>query len=325
MSSVLAPADQGRRWRRALAPTMVVAPTAIALLGCVVLLLVAPSLPAAVVVHWGAGGTRTGSPYAALTCLPLTLGVSAVLWLALRRPVDVRRTVLLRLVLGTPLWLACFLTVGLVGSAVLQGHPDAPVPGAPLLVGFLLGLVAGGVAAATAPEPPAAPPVPAVRPQAPVAAGERLVWLGRAAVRPGLMAGVLGVLGAASVVAVVAGLATEPGAVVAGIVPALLLPVVASTLSWRVRVDARGVTATGALGFPVLRVRLADVASADVLGVAPIGDFGGIGLRLGRRGTTAVATRGGEALAVTRTDGRRLVLTVDDAATAAGVLRALRP
>jgi hypothetical protein len=61
-----------------------------------------------------------------------------------------------------------------------------------------------------------------------------------------------------------------------------------------------------------------------VVSVAPLGDYGGLGLRH-RRGVTAVATRGGEALEVTRADGRRLVLTVDDAATAAGVLQALRP
>jgi hypothetical protein len=323
MTALLAPADQGRRWRRALVPSMLVAPATITLLGCVVLLVAAPSLPAAVAVHWGIDGVRTGSPYAALICLPLTVAVSAVLWIALRRPADVRPSPRLRFVLGLPLWLACFLTIGLVGSTVLQAQPGAPVPGLPLAVGFALGLLAGGVAAFTAPQPPAAGAVPAVRSQPEPAAGERLAWLGRAAVRPGLMAAVLGVLGAAAVGVVVAGLATSPGVALVGLVPALLLPLVASSLSWRGRVDARGVAATGALGFPVLRVPLEDVAAADVEGVAPIGDFGGIGLRFGRRGTTAVATRGGEALVVTRKDGRRLVLTVDDAATAAGVLRAL--
>ncbi len=322
-SSTSAPVEQARHWRRRLAPSMLVAPLAIAALGCVALLIAAPRLPASVIVHWGADGTASGSPYSALLCLPLTALVSAVLWGALRRPTDVRRTAFLRVLLGLPLWLACFLTIALVGSTVLQAHPGAPVPGVPLLVGFVVGLVAGGVAGLTAPEPPALPAAPALRAQPALRRGERLVWLGRATTAPGLGAIVLGALGAAAVLVVIAGLAMRPAVALIAIVPGLLLPLVASVLHWRVRIDTRGVAAVGALGFPAIRVPLAEVAGAEVIAVAPIGDFGGVGLRFGR-GVTAVATRGGEALEVTRTDGRRLVLTVDDAATAAGVLQALR-
>jgi hypothetical protein len=322
--STRSPSGEARRWRRALLPSMLIAPVAVALLGCVAFLLAAPELPGRVIVHWGPDGSQTGSPYVALLCLPLTAVVAAVLWVAVRGPANVRRTALLRCVLGLPLWLACFLTIGLVGSVVLQAHPGVPVPGVPLLVGFAVGLVAGGIAALTAPAPPAQPDAPAPLRLPAVRAGERLVWLGRAGAAPGLMATVLGALGAVVVVVVVSGLATDPWLAVVSVVPVLALPLAASMLHWRVRVDGAGVTAVGALGFPRLRVPLHDVVSADVVVVAPIGDYGGLGLRHSR-GVTAVATRGGEALQVTRADGRRLVLTVDDAAAAAGVLRALRP
>lgn len=317
------PAEQARRWRRSLAPSMLIAPLVVSVLGCVAFLVVAPGLPDRVIVHWGPDGTATGSPYSALLCLPITAVVSAALWVALRRPADVRRTAFLRALLGLPLWLACFLTIGLVGSVVLQARPDAPVPGVPLLVGVVVGLVAGGVAAWTAPEPPAQAPAPEARTLPALQPGERLVWLGRAVASPAVSATAVAVLGAAAVIVVVAALATEPASALVALVPALLLPLVASALHWRVRIDGSGVAAVGALGFPAVRVPLDDIASAAVIAVAPVGDYGGIGLRYGR-GVTAVATRGGEALEVTRVDGRRLVLTVDDAATAAGVLRALR-
>lgn len=323
-SSTSTPVEQARGWRRSLAPSMLIAPLAVSLLGSLAFLLAAPGLPSRVIVHWGPDGTETGSPYLALICLPLTALLSLVLWSAVRRPADVRPTAFLRIVLGLPIWLACFVTIGLIGTAVLQARPDAPVPGLPLLVGFVVGVLAGAIAALLAPEPPALPEPPAPRSQPALHLGERLVWLGRAVAGPGLTAMALGVLGAAAVVVVLAGLATQPWFALVAILPALGLPLTASMLRWRVRIDGRGVTTIGALGFPTIRVPLAEVAEADVITVAPIGDYGGIGLRHSR-GITAVATRGGEALQVTRTDGSRLVLTVDDAATAAGVLRALRP
>lgn len=290
--------QEARRWSRSLVPSMLVGPAVVSVIGCLVLLLVAPGLPSTVTLHWGADGERTGSPYVALVSMPITLAVATLMWVVVRRPADVRRTVLLRVLVGAPLWLACFLTVSLVGSVVLQARPGAPVPGAPLLAGLVLGLLA-------------------VRP------GERLVWLGRAVPAPGVTWAALGALGAAAVAVAVAGFATQPWVAAVALVPALLLPLVASALHWRVRIDARGVAAVGALGFPAVRVPLEDVASTAVSVVAPVGDFGGVGLRFGR-GVTAVATRGGEAMEVTRIDGRRVVLTVDDAATAVGVLQALR-
>ncbi len=105
----------------------------------------------------------------------------------------------------------------------------------------------------------------------------------------------------------------------------LLVPALATAAAssgWRVRLDERGAVVRGALPPMVLRVALGELAAARVTTVAPVGDFGGWGPRR-RHGVTGIVTRAGEALELERTDGRRLLVTVDDAAEGAAVLTAL--
>jgi hypothetical protein len=90
-----------------------------------------------------------------------------------------------------------------------------------------------------------------------------------------------------------------------------------------VRIDENGLTARPTLGWPLYRIPLADIASAASTTVVPLGEFGGFGLRWGLGKRMGIVTRGGEGLEVQRRDGRALVVTVDDAATAAGLLTAL--
>jgi hypothetical protein len=107
------------------------------------------------------------------------------------------------------------------------------------------------------------------------------------------------------------------------IVPVVIALSILGTASWRVRVDGNGLTVRPTLGWPQYRVALADVASARTTDVVPLGEFGGFGLRWGLGGRVGIITRGGEALEVQRRNGRAVIVTVDDAATAAGLLTAL--
>jgi hypothetical protein len=106
-------------------------------------------------------------------------------------------------------------------------------------------------------------------------------------------------------------------------IPAVLLVALLTTTAWRVRVDAEGLTIRAMLGWPAIRVPAAEVASAGTSQLVPLGEFGGYGLRSGLDGRLGVITRAGTALEVRRRDGRAVVVTVDDAATAAGLLTAL--
>jgi hypothetical protein len=105
-------------------------------------------------------------------------------------------------------------------------------------------------------------------------------------------------------------------------IPAVLSVALLTTTAWRVRVDPEGLSVRAMLGWPGIRVPAADVASAGSTQLVPLGEFGGYGLRSGLDGRVGVITRAGTALEVRRRDGRAVVVTVDDAATAAGLLQA---
>ncbi|TDP95852.1 uncharacterized protein DUF1648 [Leucobacter luti] len=88
---------------------------------------------------------------------------------------------------------------------------------------------------------------------------------------------------------------------------------------FRVRVDGSGLVARSLCGWPTVRVPAADVSTVTVAEVQPFAEYGGWGLRF-VPGTTALVLRTGEALIITRRSGRTLVVTVDDAETAAALL-----
>jgi hypothetical protein len=109
-------------------------------------------------------------------------------------------------------------------------------------------------------------------------------------------------------------------------VPVLLLIVLGLSAGWRVSAGPTGLTVRGLAGLPIMRVRTSDIVQAVAIGVHPLRDFGGWGIRgaIGRGGhwRTGVVARAGDAIQVTRRNGRAFVVTVDDAATAAAVLNA---
>ncbi len=91
---------------------------------------------------------------------------------------------------------------------------------------------------------------------------------------------------------------------------------------YRVVIDEQ-VLAARALGRSVLRVPLAEVAEADVVEVDPFWEFGGWGPRVDVAGRVGLVTRKGPSVRIRRADDTEVVVTVDDAATAAGLLNTL--
>lgn len=94
--------------------------------------------------------------------------------------------------------------------------------------------------------------------------------------------------------------------------------------SIRVTVDRSGVTLRSALGWSRMHIGADDIDHADVTDVRAIGDFGGYGYRVSvhgkLKGAKGFVLRSGPAMIVSRVDGRRDVIVVDDAATAAGLV-----
>jgi hypothetical protein len=91
--------------------------------------------------------------------------------------------------------------------------------------------------------------------------------------------------------------------------------------SVRVSVGPTGLRAGfGPLGWPRLRVELSEVTSVTIEDVVPM-VYGGWGYRM-LPGVRAIVIRSGEGLRVGRRGRSDLVITVDDAEVAAGVLAA---
>jgi hypothetical protein len=107
---------------------------------------------------------------------------------------------------------------------------------------------------------------------------------------------------------------------------ALFVPfvvLVASSASYRITIGRGAVDVAGIpFGWPRVQVPLDQVRRADA-GTVEAWDFGGYGLRLGMTGQTAVVTRSGPALVVTRTDDAVLRVSLDEPDEAAAVLSTL--
>ena len=101
----------------------------------------------------------------------------------------------------------------------------------------------------------------------------------------------------------------------------VLVPVVAlSRFTTRIGPDGLSVRATGV---PLLRVPIDQIVAARTIAhVGASWEFGSWGLRVDVQGRTGVVGRSGPAISVERADGSKVVVTLPDASTAAGLLNA---
>ncbi len=305
------------------------APLLVAAAAIAVQLVVIPDVPDPVAVHWSVGGPDGFGPAWSYPLMTALVGFLLPALLALSALPSVRRgdsgptfTLLAATSLGLSVLMSALATALLVSQCGLDDAADAP--GAGWLVGlaFAAGIAAAGIAWI------ALPTLPYVRtqhelPAVTLAAGERVVWMRTAGMRGGLvvlLGGVAVALGLAGVWMLVAGDPAAGGIMLgAGI---LIGALAAMTTTFAVTADDRGLRVRAAAGWPTFEVPLDDMESVTAIEVSGLGQFGGYGLR-SVPGAFGVILRAGEAIEVTRSSGRRFVVTVDDAATGAAVLEAL--
>lgn len=310
-----------------------IAPALFAGAGLAVVGAVADRLPDPIAIHWSANGQADG--FAGVwTVVMMTILVGAVLPIvlaagalpALRRG---ERGPSYRFLGAVVAGISALVVVLLVWSVVMQvdlaDATDAPDVWAPLLGSFAAAAVVGLLAWVVQPRQNAADLTRRSVDPLNLEPGERAVWMRETTV-PRLAATFLIALTLGSWALALllwwssASTATLVGVLItAGVVTAAA----ATTLTFRVRADERGLHVVSALGLPRLTVAPDDIAGVDVVEVTPMGDFGGYGLRFGP-GRFGVITRSGEAIEVHRRRGRSFVVTVDDAATGAAVLGAER-
>lgn len=285
-------------------------------------------LPDPVATHWGFSGGPDGyTPLGEavwLTGLGGLLGLvlgGTLLALAARVP-EMRRGAG-ALVVGMSL----LVTALQIGSLWLQrGLADAtaaPGIGRVLAASFgigALGAIAGAAAVGSAPHgiTRASAPVPRSAPRAALGEGSPDTWTGIARSTPWVYAVLALVAVPLAVIAFSGGYAA---AILVAVGMAVLL--MASTSSFRVRVDRAGLTVRSVLGWPGWTVPLGDIAVAEAVEVDPMREFGGVGLRAGRDHRFGVVLRKGPALQVRRGNGSAFLVTVDEPAPAAALLNAL--
>lgn len=298
-----------------------VIPLALVVVSTAIMLIALPTAPADVVIHWGIDGEQgmgAAWTYPLLTVV-IGAGIPTLLWAIGVRGRPVGDAVVL--LASTALAVASMLAIVMPWSLIAQ-PADALVPA---LTGAVVGLGMGAGAWFLMPRDPVSQrQVIAVEPIA-APRGARSVWSSvvrmPAGARIGIAAGIL-----ISAVAVgIAIAAAGAGAWWLVIVPLVLIVAFLSTTEFRVTAGPTGLVVRSVIGWPTFRVAAGELQRVEVTTIEPMGDFGGWGLRValtggGARRAFGVVMRAGEAIEVTRRDGRILVVTVDDAATGASVL-----
>ncbi|MCX0245979.1 DUF1648 domain-containing protein [Streptomyces drozdowiczii] len=105
--------------------------------------------------------------------------------------------------------------------------------------------------------------------------------------------------------------------------PALVIGVLLTTFARPyVTVDRRGLTVSGLLPWPRIRVPLDRIEAAASRDISPFTEYGGWGYRI-RPGRSGVMIRSGEGIVARLSNGRDFAVTVDDSATGAALLNTL--
>ena len=331
-----------RRARLAFLWVGVIVPLAMIAVSAVVVAIWLPELPEPAAIHWssnGVDGLAPGWTHLAVLCGVgggMIIAFSLLVWFA-HRPhraggADAARaqwSVTARFLGAVNLGLAGLMSVVALAAVGpqrgLTDAMDAPNVGGPAAIGgfgLLIVLTAVGwflqprIDARAADDAASAAPLP-------TSASERVMWIGSATISRGGKS-VLG--GLVLLVCALAVVVIAPGQ--AGVWPAAILVATAVfmavafivTLVFRVRIGPSGILVRSLVGWPTIDIPAGEVAAVRAVTVNPFAEFGGWGLRYGLDGRYGVVLRAGEALEVTRTDGRRFVVTIDDAETAASVL-----
>ncbi len=286
-----------------------------------VVLLVAPfamssRLPDPIAIHWGLDGAPNGAGPVALIALIsfVTVGSSWVVF------VRSHRAQIAHALAGSTTWFLTILFVWIEVSTVVANldRTDWREAGSiGLIAGLGVVVVAGLISLAvwralggmsTFPGKAMGP-----APSAGIQLGEHAVWVGQAAAAKGFLG-----LGLAISVGVGVSVIARLTPVAALALVAIAVPVLSLTLV-RARVSSEAVSVSlGIIGVPRATYPLSGVVRAEVVDVRPMA-FGGWGYRI-VRGARAWIVRAGDGIRLVRPDRFDVVITLDGAEGAAGLI-----
>lgn len=281
-------------------------------------------LPDPIAVHWGTHGPDGFGSFAPNVVIPAIgcMIVAGLLW-ALGYFAG-RQSFTRRGAAAGAIWLTTLLGgVSVGGLSVQRGVADAREAGSiagAIVVAFVIASAAAGAAILLSPGDPPQPTTASIPDDAtrlPLGENEQASWV-REVLSPGYHFSLAATVVAMALIV----LFTGEWAL------ALLLGVVlgfsfVAFMHFVVTVNQNGLMVRSAIGRPRFLVPLDEVIKAEVVKVRPIPEFGGYGIRGGRRGKIGIVIRKGSALQVHRTGDRVFVVTVDDATTGAALLNTL--
>jgi hypothetical protein len=321
-----------RRARRAYLIVATWIPLGLTLLGAGLMLAWIPDVPSSIAVHWGADGRPDGfGPAWSMPVILASVGVGLALLFALMgwgasRSGEWGPTLRFLGALGGGT--SVLITVGMTVSFAMQrgadAYADAPSALVPLLSAFVAGAAAGVLAWFVQPDVTVSGGSVASDPAlVPVGDGERVAWLRTTTMSRPAMIAIVGVTLLQAALAVVSAFAGSDLWWLFAALAVVFAVLTAAMCVFRVSVTAAGLRVSSIAGVPRFVVPLADIDAVSVTRVDPAAQFGGWGIRVGVDGRLGIVLHSGEAIQVTRRGGRTLVVTVDDAATGAGLLSAL--
>lgn len=289
-----------------------------------------PEVPDPAAIHWsGSGPDGFGSPwqlvfimfvvpvaYAAFAATSTWKTTDAGLLSANQKAIAI-----------TGPWLASIIGIGIGGSLAIQrGVADAhdvPDAGPALLLGMIVGFALAGLGWFVLP-PVDRTPVAGIEPTPIVAAStERVSWTRSVSLARGGIIAICFALVAIAASAVFA-TAAQPGVLPLFIGIVLFVSILLVSNSWwRVSADHRGLIVRSVVGLPKTTIAASEIAAVRVVEVNPTADFGGWGWRWDAQGRSGVVMRKGPAIEVERRNGKKFIVTVDEAETGAAVLAGL--
>jgi hypothetical protein len=308
--------------RRAAIVAAIWLPLAIVVASEAVILAVGATGSPRLIVHWATGPDRSG-PWWTYAVLVAAIGFPVIAFIGFFIVRATRMAGMNAWMPATAIGITVFHSVGMgVGSVVLNASRLAPA--LPLGGGAVLAVAAAYLTWRLLPcEAPPGTGVEAAD-RLPIRPGEVAGWTGKVDL-PAWFASLIAAVAAALTVLGVLLLLTVGWKVWPIFVsPLALLLVLLVTGQFVVTAGPRGFVVRSALGWPRLSVPAASLAKAGVVQIDPLSDFGGWGIRWvvgpSRKGRWGIVTHRGPGLEVVRRDGRSIVVTVDDAGTAAAVL-----
>ncbi|MGV8912853.1 MAG: DUF1648 domain-containing protein [Rhodoglobus sp.] len=315
------------RTRRLIVVIGVVIPLLVALVGAFVMALWIPNLPSPVASHWGTSGPDGYSTVGAIIALPLiiTLVFAVVVAFASWKGAPQGGLVWAqKILIATSLFLAVLLTVISAGSLAIQrglaSAEEAGDIGGIMLVGFVIATLLAVFAWLMLPAAERIQSMSVAAEPIRGTATQRVHFSTSTRLGPGVVVIAVAALIALGLALAIQAFSNPAELLLPASIGIIVIALAVSTLSWRVTIDQRGLRVRSAMGWPRTTIAPEQIESVAVVEVNPIGEFGGYGWRWAPDGRSGIVLSKGEAIQVTRTNGKKFIVTMHDAKRGAEAL-----